>query len=501
MASPCNNLTDPLGCGLSIIGNAAGSVAGSAVPAAWDAICKSFADGAAQLFQAFGQLFTKIPDVNPVTAGIATPYGITLVLGCSVAALLILGQVMRTAWTHDGTGMAQALSGTVKALLAWALTVAVATAAISAADQATRMIVNASFGSQQALAVKLGQVVNWSGMAAGQPGQAVLGASLLLVMALIGIILVIVLWFELLLRNAALAILIAISPIPAAGQAGGEATRSWWTRTVAASAQLIILKPIIALVFAVGFAMPGQSQGIAALLQGLLVLGLAAFCWPVIARFFTFGTIQSAGSGLAAVLGFVAGNAIGRAGGGQGTAGVNPDMFSRSAEARTMGGGGAGGTSAGGGALGGAATTGGGAGGRGGGSGGGTGGAVLAGIGMALRTAQQAGAALAGRMEQTAAHAGMHGAYPYSRVQGSPGYGYGRPAQRAGGGTTSSAPSQAAPPGQASEPGQGSGTGPAPAQPQEPPQPPPSTPGDPPTGPLPATQASPTTSDATSEGS
>jgi len=40
----------------------------------------------------------------------------------------------------------------------------------------------------------------------------------------------------------------------------------------------------------------------------------------------------------------------------------------------------------------------------------------MAGIGFVLAKAHQAGAALAGRMEQTAAHGGMQGAYPYSTV-------------------------------------------------------------------------------------
>jgi hypothetical protein len=59
---------------------------------------------------------------------------------------------------------------------------------------------------------------------------------------------------------------------------------------------------------------------------------------------------------------------------------------------------------------------------------------VLAGIGFALRTAQQAGNAMAGRMEQTAAHAGMQGAYPYSTVAGTPRYGAAQLAQRPPGG-------------------------------------------------------------------
>jgi hypothetical protein len=268
--------------------------------------------------------------------------------------------------------------------------------------------------------------VNWTGGAAtagpSQGTQAAAGLSLLLVLALAGIVLVIVLWIEVLLRNAAIAVLIAMSPIAAAGQVS-EATKTWWPRMVSATVQLIILKPVIALVFAVGLGMAGQSSGIPALLQGLLVLALAVFAWPVIAWFFTFATIQAASSGLSTALGFAAGVTAGRLGGGQRPAGVHPGMFSRSMEDRIMASrGGAtfasGGDGGFGGDLAGAGT-----------SGGGGGGAVLAGLGLALRTAQQVGNAMAGRMEQTAAHAGMHGAYPYSTVAGTPRFGVGRPAQ------------------------------------------------------------------------
>jgi hypothetical protein len=392
----CNPL-DPTTC----VQWALGSTVSSAGSTAWNVICRSFADGAAQLLQAFGHAFATLPDLDLVASGIASPYGISLVVGSVVAALLIIGQVMRTAWTRDGTGMAQALTGTVKAVLAWLLTASVATAALAAADAMTRYIVDASFGSQQGLASKLASVVNWSvviPVPPAQAAQATVSESLLMLIAVIGIVLVIVLWFELLLRNAALAVLIAVSPIAAAGQAGGEATRAWWPRTVLASAQLIILKPVMALVFAVGFAMAGKSTGISALLQGLLVLGLAVFAWPVIARFFTFTSVQAASAGLAGLLGFAVGVTADRAGGGRGTAGVSPELFSRAAEGRVMGARAAGGESAGG--------------------GGGTGGAVLGGIGFALAKAHQAGTLLAGRLEQTAGHAGMPGAYPYSNIPG-----------------------------------------------------------------------------------
>ena len=395
---------------------------------------------AAQLLKAFGQAFATLPTVNLETAGISSVYGISLAIAAVVSALLVFAGVIRTAWTHDGSGIAQAVTGIGKAVLAWMVTAAVATAALEASDQVTRLVVDDSFGSQQALASRLGTIVNWAEVT-GVPGQAVLSGSLLLIFALIGIALVIVLWFELLLRNAAIAVLVATSPIAAAGQAS-EATKQWWVRTGSATAQLMILKPVIALVFAVGFGMAGTSSGVTSLLAGLVILALAVFSWPVIARFFTFGSVQASSAGLATVLGFLAGQASQSGGGRGGTSGVNPDQWSMAAENRTMGGraqGAEGTGSAGPGAATGAS------GGPGGGSGGGgTGAAALAGIGFALQKAHQTGTALAGRMEQTAAHGGMQGAYPYSTVSGG---------QRAAPPSAGSGPAQApgAPPAWGSE--------------------------------------------------
>jgi hypothetical protein len=122
-ASSC--WTDPISCAVNFLEGAANQ----GVSSAWDAVCKSFADAAAQLLGAFGKGFAALPDLNLDTAGITGTYGISLVIAGTGAVLLILGQAARTAWTHDGSGLAQAVAGTAKAVLAWLLTAAVATAA------------------------------------------------------------------------------------------------------------------------------------------------------------------------------------------------------------------------------------------------------------------------------------------------------------------------------------------------------------------------------------
>ena len=250
----------------------------------------------------------------------------------------------------------------------------------------------------QALSGKIAGLVAWN---------INVQATLILIFAVVGILLTIVLWFELLLRNAAIAVLVATSPIAAAGQAS-RSTQGWWPRLAASTAQLIVLKPVIALVFCVGFSLAGTSGGIETLLSGMLVLVLAVIAWPAVARFFTFASVQvGGGAGLGAVLGFAAARMTG---GGSAPAGTEPDEFSRRIEARTMAGLENASARA---AMPGATP------------GGAAGTAALGPAGLAVAAAsaaQRAANTLTGRMEQMAGHAGMPGANPYAQPAGPPRY-------------------------------------------------------------------------------
>jgi hypothetical protein len=403
--------------GICAILHVGGSAVGGEVSSAWQQICQSFADAASDMLVAFGQAFAKIPPVNLGSSGITSVYGLSLDIAAPVAGLLIIGQVIRTALTHDGSPMATALTGLAKATLAFLLTLTIATAALAAADSVTEAIVTDSFGSQKALAARLGELLG-SVLVSGGPAGGSVDAVLLMVFGIVGILLVIVLWFELLLRNAAIAVLIATSPIAAAGLLS-ESTRAWWSKLVSTTIQLIILKPVIALVFAVGLSMTGKATDIETLLSGMLILLLAVFAWPAIARFFTFASVQVGGSaGLGALLGFVAGRSSGGSGG---TAGIDPSQFSRRAEQQTMAGMDAAGGE-GGGLSGAAASPGGGQGGGAGAAAGGAAGLAGGAVGIAIAGAklgQQVVNSLTGHMEQMAGHAGIQGANPNAQPAGS----------------------------------------------------------------------------------
>ncbi|PYC82577.1 hypothetical protein C7C46_09440 [Streptomyces tateyamensis] len=397
---PCG-LSDPVSCALGpVLNTVAGDAASSLASSAWNSICKSFADACTEVLKAFANAFVKIPPIDLSGHGIRSVYAISLGLASLIAALLLIGQVIRTAITHDGSALATAFVGVGKAALAFMLTLTVASTALLASDEVTKFIVESTFDSQQAFSDKISKLIAWS------PGNS---ASLLLIFAILGILLTIVLWFEMLMRNAAIAVLIATSPISAAGQVS-KSTKSWWTKLVSSTVQLIILKPIVALVFALGFGLAGDSQDLSSTLSGMLVLLLAALAWPSIARFFTFASVQvGGGAGLAGLLGFAGGRLS--AGGGP-ASGPSPDTFGQESASRTM----SSFASKGGAASGGAGAAAGGAGGAGAAAGGAA--AAAGPIGMAaaagVKLAQQAVNSLAGGMEKMAGHAGAQGANPYA---------------------------------------------------------------------------------------
>lgn len=413
-----------------VVGGVVGGVVGDAASSAWESVCKSFADAAVAMLKGFATAYAAFPNVDVSSDGMRSVYGISLGIAGFVAALLLLLQIARTVITHDGNALAQGFVGVGKAGLAFLLTLTVAGAGLVAADGLTDFIITQTFGSPQGLTTKLTALFEFDTL--GSP-------ALELLLALVGICLVAVLWFELLLRNAAFAVLVGTSPISAAGQVS-EATKAWWSTLVSATIRLIILKPVIALVFAVGFGLFGaETKDLATLLSGMLVLLLAALAWPAIARFFTFAAAHSGGpSGLAALLGFAAGRSMPDTGGGA-PGGVDPDQFGRHAENRTMGSfaarnsgaaetgassaaGAAGGEAAGAGAAG-AGAAGAGA------AGAGAAAAGTAGVAVPLllavkgaQLAQRAANSLVGRMEQTAGHAGLRGAAPYAYPAGQPRY-------------------------------------------------------------------------------
>ncbi|GIE86829.1 hypothetical protein [Actinoplanes regularis] len=381
----CNYLKDPLGC-------AASDTIGAAAKSAWDAVCASFAEAAVNLLEAFAKAFVAFPPVDVTSGGIRSVYGLSLGVAAVVTGLVALLQIGRTAFTHEGAAAARAFIGVGKILVAFVTTLTVAGTSLLAADELTVWIIERSFGDADGLRAKLAGLTRLS---------PALSSTLLLIISLVCIVLVVILWFQMLARNAATAAMIATAPIAAAGMAS-ETTKQWFSDLVWAVVRLIVLKPVIAMVFAVGFGLLGnsESEDLISLLTGMTVLLIAVLAWPAIGRFFTFARSHVGGpTGLAALIG--AGANATNAG-----PGIPPGDFSQQAEARTMttmAGRGTPAADGGGGAAGGSAAA-----------------IPMLGIGLAL--AQRAANALVGQSEQMAGHAGLSGVNPHAQPAGHPRY-------------------------------------------------------------------------------
>lgn len=314
----CSPISDLAGC----LGSAAGSQVNLTNPPGWQGICESFAKAAAQLLGSFAKSFISIPPVNLSYASVRSVYGMSLEIAALIAAVLLMAQVIRTVVTHDGSAIAHGLIGVGKAALAFLLTLGAAATALRAADELTRWIIARSFGSPAALSAHLARLASFD------PGVS---ASLTLILALLGIAATIALWAQLLARNVAVTVLVAVSPLAAAGQVA-YATQQWWRKLARTTIQLIALKPVVALILAIGLTMPSLSSTVERLLAGMLVLLLAGFAWPAMARAAAVLDVHVSGGTLAGIRG-----ASGRGMTGAATpGGVDPAELSRVAEARTM---------------------------------------------------------------------------------------------------------------------------------------------------------------------
>ena len=94
-------------------GSSASYPSAAAARGAWDGICESFAAAADDAgLAAFARAFIAIPPVD-LTSPPEGPnvYAICLGIAALIAVLLLLFQVIRTAFTRDGSALAEGLTG------------------------------------------------------------------------------------------------------------------------------------------------------------------------------------------------------------------------------------------------------------------------------------------------------------------------------------------------------------------------------------------------------
>ena len=272
---------------------AAGNGLSSLAEDAFGQMAQKFGEAGISFLESLSRVFVESSTVNLGAAGIDPLLAITMPIAMLIAVLLIVTAAARTAVSGNGSVAGTALIGLLKTVLVTALLVAVTQMALKASDALSAWIIERSLGGNRQLEQRLGALITLDALN-GSP-------ALVLLFGLLAIGLALVLWVELLFRRVAIVVLVAVAPIAATGQIL-EGTGEWWSKARNALLQLILLKPVMALCFAVGFATFGSAKDLTGVVAGFVTLGLAAFAWPLLAKFMTF---TSVGGGHAAVAGMV----------------------------------------------------------------------------------------------------------------------------------------------------------------------------------------------------
>jgi hypothetical protein len=303
-------------------------------------LAKSIMEGMSQMVTTLSTFWVSMPTVNlisedrsgasPVVSAVNSqlwPWTLTL----AVLAVIIGG--IRMIWEQRGAPLKDLLRSLITLTVVSSLGVGVISILIIAADTFAAAIIDRSTDgkgfaeSMQVLVVT---------------GQSGVGAFILIVMGIIGLIASLVQIVLMVVRSGMLVILAGILPTTAAFT-NTEMGRQWFQKAVGWTIAFILYTPAAAIVYSVAFLLMGNTSGRDALvgsISGFTLMIVALFALPALMRFVTpmVGAV-AAGSGAAAgaAVGAIATGAVslGRSGSGRGNAAPIPASTSNTPSAPT----------------------------------------------------------------------------------------------------------------------------------------------------------------------
>ncbi|MGP3750095.1 hypothetical protein [Streptomyces sp. IBSNAI001] len=284
------------------------------------------------LLEAFANAFNSWSTINLADTGMSKMLGISLSLSAVIAVFLLIIQSGKVAISQDGGPFVTAASGLVKWAAILAVYLTATQVALDWSDALSTWIINYSFegggsgeaDAQKAMSTQLGKLFSGltvgGGSAAAAGGALVTGSGFLanavgvvIVVGILCILAIAALWVEMMMRQAAIMILVVSMPIVLAGQMA-DSTRDWWPKARNALIATILTKPVIVMCFGIGFGAMTDASGVKNVLVGFMIFVVAGFSWPVLARFMVFtsngdgnstasGIISSVGSSMSSMFG------------------------------------------------------------------------------------------------------------------------------------------------------------------------------------------------------
>ena len=292
-------------------------------------LAKSIMEGMSQMVTTLSTFWVSMPTVNlisedrtgasPVVTTVNSqlwPWTLTL----AVLAVIIGG--IRMIWEQRGAPLKDLLRSLITLTVVSSLGVGVISILIIAADTFAAAIIQRSTDGKGFAESMHVLVVT---------GQTGVGAFILIVLGLVGLIASLVQIVLMVVRSGMLVILAGILPTTAAFT-NTEMGRQWFQKAVGWTIAFILYKPAAAIVYSVAFLLMGNTSGRDALvgsISGFTLMIVALFALPALMRFVTpmVGAVAS-GSGAAAgaAVGAIATGAVsmGRTGSGRGNAAPIP---------------------------------------------------------------------------------------------------------------------------------------------------------------------------------
>ena len=273
---------------VSCADDAVGGVVGSAAGAVTDTALQSFADSVKEaLSGVFADLLTfwlngDSPAVDSSSAivqlqRLVLPYALALVMGG------LLWQATRLVALRKADPALNILQGLLTYLAGSAVGLVLLGTLLRLADDITPWFLSA--GDAEEFRERMGAVLGLQ--AVTQPGLVILLGVLIFFVGAAQ-------WVALLLRQGAIIVLAVFIPLAAAG-GFSPATRPWLRRIAAWLLSLALYKPLVALIYAVGFTLVGDGESLHEVMTGFVVLVLSVVALPALLKFFSWGVDAGAG--------------------------------------------------------------------------------------------------------------------------------------------------------------------------------------------------------------
>lgn len=240
------------------------------------------AAGAASLLKALGGVLTSstTPDLS---AGFSAEFSVMSLIGAMVALPLLLVAAIRAIIHQDVVELARAaLLRLPAAVLLTAAAVELVRLALQASDEMSSALLSAAGHPVERLIGTLVAGLASAAVATGPPGIAIGGFGALL-LALVAAVVAFVLWLELVVRSAAVAVATLFLPLALAGIVW-PATAHWARRLAETLTALVLAKVVVAGTLALAGVTLTSGAGVASLVEGIALLLLATAAPFVVLR-------------------------------------------------------------------------------------------------------------------------------------------------------------------------------------------------------------------------